>query len=75
MLVLLSFVSFVYDLVFLIFLHSSEADDESDAELAVNVRRFAYFFAWISFALRPVVVLVFWKVSLEFRKHFRKAAS
>jgi hypothetical protein len=72
MLVLFSFVSFVYDLVFLLFLHSSDADDESDAQLAVNVRRFAYFFAWVSFAFRPVVVLVLWKVSLNFRQHFRK---
>ena len=40
--------------------------------MAINVRRLAYFFCWISFALRPVVLLVFWKNSLNFTKYYRK---
>lgn len=37
----------------------------------MNVRRFAYFFAWISFIFRPIVLLVLWKDSLDFRKIIR----
>ena len=40
--------------------------------MAINVRRFAYFFAWISFAFRPIVILVIWKDSLAFRKIIRQ---
>jgi hypothetical protein len=72
MLVVFLFISFVYDLIFLVFLHDSTADDELDSNMAVNVRRFAYFFSWLSFAFRPIVILVFWKVSLEFRRIIRQ---
>jgi hypothetical protein len=72
LLVLFLFISFVYDLIFLIFLHDSEADDELDSHMADNVRRFAYFFAWLSFAFRPAVILVLWKVSLHFRSIVRQ---
>lgn len=71
MLVVFLFLSFIYDLVFLVFIHNSEADDELDSHMADNVRRFAYFFAWISFAFRPVVIAVFWKASLDFRRIVR----
>lgn len=71
MLVCFLFISFVYDLIFLVFLHDSDADDELDSKMSVNVRRFAYFFAWISFAFRPIVILVFWKCSLEYRRLIR----
>lgn len=30
------------------------------------MRRFAYFFAWVNLALRPVVIVVFWLISLQF---------
>jgi hypothetical protein len=36
------------------------------------VRRFAYFFAWISFAFRPIVIIIIWKDSLDFRKIIRQ---
>ena len=72
MLVVFLFISFVYDLIFLVFLHDSAADDELDSNMAVNIRRFAYFFAWLSFAFRPIVILVLWKVSLEFRRIIRQ---
>ena len=70
MLVVFLLISFFYDLVYLVFLHNSNADDEADST-AINVRRFAYFFAWISFAFRPVVIVVFWKDSLNFRHVIR----
>jgi len=68
MLVAFMMISFIYDIVFLIFIHDSEADDESDSHMAINVRRFAYFFAWLSFAFRPIVIAVFWKASLNYRE-------
>lgn len=71
MLVVFLLVSFVYDLIFLVFIHNSEADDELDSQMANNVRRFAYFFAWISFGFRPIVILVFWKDSMDFRRIIR----
>lgn len=58
--------SFFYDLLFLVFLHDSDADDAESSMQAVNVRRFAYFFAWINLLVRPVVILLFWLISLQF---------
>jgi hypothetical protein len=63
-----SVISFVYDLVYLLFIHNSEAVDAEFGEMQASVRKFAYFFFWISFAFRPVVILVLWKDSLDFRK-------
>ncbi len=71
MLVVFSVVSFLYDLVYLLFIHNSEAVDAEFGEMQTGVRRFAYFFFWISFAFRPVVILVLWKDSLDFRKIVR----
>ena len=67
MLVAFVMVTFVFDLVFLLFIHSSDADDEESGGTVTNVRRFAYFFAWISFFFRPIVIAVLWKDSLDFR--------
>ncbi len=72
LLVIFVLITFVYDLVFLLFLRSIEDEDEVNSQMAINVRRLAYFFCWISFALRPVVLLVFWKNSLNFTKYYRK---
>jgi len=63
-----SVISFVYDLVYLLFIHNSEAVDAEFGEMQASVRKFAFFFFWISFAFRPVVILVLWKDSLDFRK-------
>ena len=71
LLVVFTLITFVYDFIFLFFIHSSDADDAENAGQANNVRRFAYFFAWISFFFRPVVILVLWKDSLEFRRIIR----
>ena len=43
MLVAFMMISFIYDIVFLIFVHDSDADDEADSHMAINVRRFARF--------------------------------
>ena len=64
--VVLMIASFWYDLFFLCVLHDPTAEDAQMSMQAVNVRRFAYFFAWINLALRPVVIVVFWLISLQF---------
>lgn len=71
LLVVFVFTTFIYDVIFLIFIHNAEADDELDSNMAVNVRRFSYFFCWISFAFRPIVILILWKDSLDFRTIIR----
>jgi hypothetical protein len=71
LLVLLVAITFIYDIVFLLFIHDSEQEDNSAGGMQTNLRRFAYFFTWISFFFRPVVILVLWKVSLDFRKIMR----
>lgn len=71
MLVVFSVISFLYDLVYLLFLHDSSAVDAEFGDMQAGVRKFAYFFCWISFAFRPVVILVLWKDSLDFRKIVR----
>lgn len=67
--------TFVFDFIHLIFLHDSREDDEADCEMTKNVRRFSYFFAWISFLIRPVVIVVFWKDSLDFMKIIKNQSS
>jgi hypothetical protein len=71
----LLFLTFIYDTIFLIFIHDSDLDDEMHSQMAVNVRRFSYFFCWLSFAFRPIVILIFWKDSLDFRKIIRKKSA
>ena len=71
MLVVFSVVSFAYDLIYLLFIHDSDAVDAEFGDMQTGIRRFAYFFFWISFAFRPVVILVLWKDSLDFRKIVR----
>jgi len=72
MLVLFSVISFLYDLVYLLFIHNSSAVDAEFGDMQAGVRKFAFFFCWISFAFRPVVILVLWKDSLDFRKIVRQ---
>lgn len=60
--------SFVYDFIHLVFLHDSDEDDEADGGIQSSVRMFSYFFAWVSFLIRPFVFLIFWKVSLNYMK-------
>jgi hypothetical protein len=39
--------------------------------MQVNVHRFAYIFVWLSFLFRPIVIIILWKDSREFRKIIR----
>jgi hypothetical protein len=71
MLVLFVAVTFIYDIVFLLFIHDAETEDNESGGTEVNLRRFSYFFCWISFFFRPVVILVLWKDSLDFRNIMR----
>jgi len=71
MLVLFAIVSFLYDLIFLLFIRDVQAEDMEFQEMQVNVRRFAYMFVWLSFLFRPVVIIILWKDSREFRKIIR----
>lgn len=71
MLVLIALVSFLYDLVFLLFIRDSQAEDMEFQGMQVNINRFAYIFVWLSFLIRPVVILILWKDSREFRRIIR----
>jgi len=71
MLVVFTVISFIYDLIYLLFIHDSSAIDAEFGEMQTGVRMFAYFFCWISLGFRPVVILVLWKDSLDFRKIVR----
>ena len=71
MLVGLSLLTFVYDLVFLIFVRNVEAEDMEFQGMQVNISRFAYLFVWLSFLFRPVVIVLLWKDSRDFRKIIR----
>lgn len=66
--VVFSVISFAYDLVYLLFIHNSVAIDAEFGEMQRGVSIVAYFFLWISLAFRPVVILMLWKDSLDFRK-------
>jgi len=70
-LVVFALVTFVYDLVFLFFIRNVQAEDAEFDGQHINVNRFAYTFVWISFLFRPIVILVLWRDSLEFRKIIR----
>ena len=71
--VLLIAVSWVYDFVslFLIEADASE-EDEEDGGNEYKLRRFVKLFAYITLIFKVVVVLVFWKDSLDFRNIIRQ---
>ncbi len=67
-LVLLLVVSWVYDFVQLFLIDSSSSEeDEEDGGNEYKLRRFTRLFSYISLVFKVVVVLVFWKDSLDFR--------
>lgn len=37
----------------------------------INTRRFAYLFVWLSLLFRPIVIVLLWKDSRDFRKIIR----
>jgi mannose/fructose/N-acetylgalactosamine-specific phosphotransferase system component IIC len=71
LLVAFTVVTFIYDLVFLFFIRDVKAEDAEFDGLHINLNRFAYTFVWISFLFRPIVILVLWRDSLEFRRIIR----
>lgn len=61
------FVSLFYDL-FWFAMKASEysSDTKSDGGMQKNVRIFSLYMSYISFFLRIIVALVYWKASLDF---------
>ncbi len=72
-LVLLLFVSWVYDFVQLFLIDSSASEeDEEDGGNEYKLRRFTRLFSYIALIFKVIVVLVFWKDSLDFRNIIRQ---
>jgi len=64
--------TFVYDLLWLLWLRSSEAEDFEDGNTgAWWIRKFCLINAYISFFFRIVVIGIFWKVSINYRSILR----
>ena len=68
--VLMIFVSWVWDFFYLFFF-TSVADEDEEDDMEYNVRRFSRLFSYISFFFRIIVLLVFWKDSVDFSKIVR----
>jgi len=66
--VVFTVISLVYDLVYLLFILKSEAIDAEFGDIQKSIRKFSLFTLWISLAFRPIIILVLWKDSLDFRK-------
>lgn len=61
----------VYDFLWLMIINSADADDEEDGGKAYMIRRLSLLFAYIAFFFRIIVILTFWKVSLNYRQYMR----
>jgi len=71
-LVLLLVISWVYDFLTLFLIDSSAAEeDEEDGGNEYKLRRFTRLIAYIALIFKVIVVLVFWKDSLDFRNIIR----
>ena len=64
--VLMILVSWVWDFFYLFLFTSAADEDDEDGGMEYTVRRFSRLFAYISFFFRIVVLLVFWKDSVDF---------
>ena len=74
-LVLLIAVSWVYDFLWLFIFDSSAAEeDEEDGGNEYKLRRFVRLISFISLIFKVIVVMVFWKDSLDFRNIMRNGA-
>lgn len=74
-LVLLLVISWVYDFLTLFIIDSSAAEeDEEDGGNEYKLRRFTRLIAYIALIFKVIVVLVFWKDSLDFRNIIRQKA-
>ena len=67
-------ITFVYDLLWLFILRSSEAEDAEMAGRGQLIRWFAHLNAWLSFFFRIVVIAIFWKVSLHYTQVVKRQA-
>jgi len=64
--------SWVYDFVSLFLIEGSASEeDEEDGGNEYKLRRFVRLIAYISLVFKVIVVLVFWKDSLDFRNIIR----
>ena len=71
--VLLIAISWVYDFISLFIIEGSASEeDEEDGGNEYKLRRFVRLFAYISLIFKVIVVLVFWKDSLDFRNIIRQ---
>lgn len=61
-------VTFVYDLLWLLIIRSSGAEDAEHAGRGQIIRWFSVINCWLSFLFRIVVIGVFWKVSLNYTR-------
>ena len=72
-LVLLIALSWVYDFLQIFIIDSSASEeDEEDGGNEYKLRRFVRLFTWISLFFKLIVVIVFWKDSLDFRNIIRQ---
>ena len=68
--------SWAYDFIQLFFIDSSAADeDEEDGGNEYKLRRFTRLLTYITLMFKVVVVLVFWKDSLDFRNIIKQKSS
>lgn len=74
-LVALIALSWVYDFLWLFLIDSSAADeDEEDGGNEYKLRRFVRLISYINLLFKIIVVLVFWKDSLDFKNIIRRKA-
>lgn len=66
--------TFVYDLIWLFIIRSSQAEDVENGGQGGLIRGLSIMMAYISFFFRIVVIAVFWKVSLNYSKIIRQPA-
>lgn len=67
-LVLLLVLSWAYDFIWLFFIDSSVSEeDEEDGGNEYKLRRFIRLLSYIALMFKVILVLVFWKDSLDFR--------
>ena len=66
--------TFVYDLIWLFIIRSSQAEDVENGGQGGFIRGVSIMMAYISFFFRIVVTAVFWKVSLNYSKLIRQPA-
>lgn len=64
MVVLLIFMSIVYDVLW--FMINNDVDDDDDGGVEKGVKRFARNISYISFVWKIIFGIIFWKVSLDY---------